>query len=69
VVGAEKDVADALDDVGAHHFPPTLRGGNLDPRLRRAGNGRPFPAVQHLEADEHVGDGQLKSDELDALSG
>ena len=69
VVGAEQDVPDALHDVGAHHFPPGLRGGDLDPRLRRAHDGRPFPAVQQLEADQHVGDGELQSSELDALAG
>ena len=52
--------------IGAEHAPRSARGGDLDEGLRRARDARPLSAVQHLDADEHVGDGELEPDELDA---
>ena len=69
VIGARQDVQDAFDDVGPHHFPPRLRRGDLDPRLRRARDSLHRPAVQELDTDERVGDRELKPRDLDALAG
>ena len=69
VIGTEQDVPDALDDVGAHHLPPRLRGGDLDPRLRRARDGLHRPAVQQFDPDQGIGDRELKAPDLDALAG
>ena len=68
VIRPVEDVPDPLDDVGRHRFHPGLRAGHLDPRLSRTRDDGPGPAVEHLEAGQHVGDGELKPDELDVLS-
>ena len=44
-------------------------GVELDPRLRRARDRRPLAAVEHLDAHQHVGDGQLEPGERDARAG
>ena len=61
VVGAEQDVPDALDDVGADHFPARLRGGDLEPGLRRAHDGLQRRSIQQLDADQGIGDRVLQA--------
>ena len=69
MIGAEQDVPDAFDDVGTHHLPPRLRGGDLDPRLRWASDGLKRPPVEQFDANKRVGDRELKPGELDAFAG
>ena len=52
--------------IACHH---DRRGGDLDPRLRRACDGLQRPAIEELDANEHIGDRELKPDDLDALAG
>ena len=68
MIGAEQDVADALDDVGASDFPAALRRGDFDPRLLRAHDVGPLAAVEQFDAHKHVGDRQLQARELEALA-
>src|SRR5271169_5910125 len=68
VIGAEKNMPDALHDVGAGYAYPSLRSSNFHPGLRRMHDGRQLPAVKQLNAHQHVGDGQLQSRKLDALA-
>jgi hypothetical protein len=68
VVEAEQDVLDAVQEISAGDRKRPGRAGDLDPRLGRTCDDGPAPAVEHLEAGQHVGDGELQAGELDALS-
>ncbi len=68
VVSAKENVPDALHDKAAHHLQTGLGGCDLDPGLRGVNDGGPAATVQHLDANQHVGDRALKAGELDALT-
>ncbi len=68
VVSAEKNMPDALHDVGAGHAHPSLRRSNFHPRLRGMHDGRQLPAVQQFNAHQDVGNRELQPGKLDALA-
>jgi hypothetical protein len=69
VVGAKEDVPDSLYDIRAHYAPSGLIGSKFDARLRGVNDRRPLAAVEHLNADDHIGNGELQARKLDRLTG
>jgi hypothetical protein len=69
VIDAERDVLDAVHEIGAQYAERAAGGADLHPGPRRVRDARPLPAVQQRDAHQHVGDAELESDELDAPAG
>src|SRR5271157_901748 len=69
MIKAGQDVFDAELEIHSCHGPTGLRSGDLDPGLRWMDDDGPASSVEHLDADQHVGDSQLQSGKLDALTG
>jgi hypothetical protein len=69
MIRAEKNVTDPLDNECAHDEPASLRGGNLDPGLRRVDDNGPASSVEQLDSHQHVGDAVLQPKEVDTFPG